>query len=689
MEILIQFFGRLHPIILHLPIGILAVAFIMEWMGRKEKYAYLLPAVGFAIQLGMWSAILAAISGYLLSWEGGYNEIMLWRHKWLGIGTAAISMIVYFLHQGKNSRIGKRFFFPIFGILMLLIGVTGHLGGSLTHGSDFLTEPFSGKKKNETVAISNMDSAMVFQDLVQPIFKQKCVSCHNESKIKGELLMTTIEGIKDGGETGAFFVAGNPEKSLFLQRAHLPLEEKEHMPPKGKKQLTKDEITLLEWWIKEGGDFDKKVAELKQPEEIKTILAKYTEVDKSVFALNIEPAKASAIQKLRQSGIPVEIVSVEKPFVTASLRGRKDLDKGIFKQLQKLSEQLIELDLSDTNMNDDLLSYLGEFPHLQKLFLQKTQVTGKNLDVLNDLEYLEYLNLYGTPLEDDALEPIAKLAGLQNVFLWQTNVSPKAIKELKNTRPRLKVNTGIDDDIFGSAELKAPLIMVDKDIFTDSVLVEFKINFRGVDLFYTLDGTLPDSTSLKYSEPLKLTQTSDIQVIAKKDGWGVSPPAQKTVVRAKYQATNVVLNKKPNDRYKAEGALSLVNFKKGTINFTEGEWLGYEKSGMTATLDMGKNLEVSNVSVSALESTGSYIFFPKHINVLVSIDGKTFQKVAEKPIPTTAGPEPALIKNFTLPFKTQNARYIKVEVKSNLVNPSWHAAPGADCWVFVDEIMVE
>lgn len=688
MEI-IQFFGRLHPLVLHLPIGILAIAFIMEWMGRKEKYTALLPAVGFAIQLGMWSAILAAISGYLLSWEGGYNETMLWQHKWLGIGTAVISMIVYFLHKGKNSRIGKKLFFPTFGILMLLIGATGHLGGSLTHGSDFLTEPFSGEKKSDEVAISNMDSAMVFQDLVQPIFKQKCVSCHNESKIKGELLMTSIEGFKAGGKTGAFFEAGNPEKSLFLQRAYMPLEEKEHMPPKGKKQLTQDEIRLLEWWVSEGGHFDKKIAELQQPEEIKIILAKYTEVDKSVFALEVNAPNPSTLQKLQQSGIPIEIVSEKKPFVTVSLRGRKDLDKSVFRQLQKLSEQLIELDLSDTNMNDDLLSYLDEFPHLQKLFLQKTQVTGKNLEVLNELEYLEYLNLYATPLQDDALEPIAKFASLQNLFLWQTNVSPKAIEQLKNTRPRLQVNNGIDEEIFGGADLKAPLIMIEEDIFTDSVLVKFVINFRGVDIFYTLDGTPPDSTSTKYSEPFYLTKTSNIQVIAKKEGWGTSMPAQKSVVRAKYQIAEIKLNKKPNDRYKAEGAPSLANFKKGTVNFTEGEWLGYEKSGVTATLDMGKNLEVSNVSVSALESTGSYIFFPKQINVLISTNGKNFQKVAQKPIPTTAGPEPAVIKNFILPFETQNARYIKVEIKSNLVNPSWHPAPGAPCWIFVDEIMVE
>jgi len=67
MEI-VQFLGRLHPLVLHLPIGFLVLAFLMEWASRRDKFVALAPAVGFAIQLGMWSAIFAAVSGYLLSW---------------------------------------------------------------------------------------------------------------------------------------------------------------------------------------------------------------------------------------------------------------------------------------------------------------------------------------------------------------------------------------------------------------------------------------------------------------------------------------------------------------------------------------------------------------------------------------------------------------------------------------------
>jgi uncharacterized membrane protein len=69
-----EFFGRLHPILLHLPIGFLLLAWLMELASRQKRWTNLQPAVGFALNLGMLSAIVAAASGYWLSREGGYEE---------------------------------------------------------------------------------------------------------------------------------------------------------------------------------------------------------------------------------------------------------------------------------------------------------------------------------------------------------------------------------------------------------------------------------------------------------------------------------------------------------------------------------------------------------------------------------------------------------------------------------------
>jgi len=50
---------------------------------------------------------------------------------------------------------------------------------------------------------------------------------------------------------------------------------------------------------------------------------------------------------------------------------------------------------------------------------------------------------------------------------------------------------------------------------------------------------------------------------------------------------------------------------------------------------------------------------------------------------------PSETKNFVVNFPKQNTQFVKVVINSNLQNPKWHPAPGAPCWVFIDEIMVD
>jgi uncharacterized membrane protein/mono/diheme cytochrome c family protein len=687
MEFL-TFIGRLHPLVLHLPIGILGLAFLMEWLSKREKYQSLQAAVGFSLWAGMWSAILAAATGYLLSREGGYEANTLIRHQWLGIATAVSAVVVFFLQKNKNKAALRKAYLPAFGFLMILLAISGHLGGSLTHGHNFLSAAFSADEDTPRT-IANIDSAIIYQDLIQPIFKQKCIGCHNESKTKGGLLMATMEGLQKGGETGAFFIAGDVEQSLFLQRVHLPDDDDEHMPPKGKAQLTADEIALMEWWVSEGAHFDARAGASPQSEKIRNILKRYSRTEQGVFALDIKDPGEKKIQNIRQAGITIERVAQGRPFVKASLRGVDSLSENSLKKLRPVAKQLIELDLSHSNFSSELLPYLSKFPHLHKLSLQHTQITAQHLDVLKKLKYLTYLNIYNTPLDDHAIATLAQLASLQKLYLWQTAISPQAIEQLQKALPQLNINTGVEAAFYDNAALNPPIIVTAQDIFTDTVEVAFTINLKGVDIFYTLDGTPPDSTSIKYSSPISVTQTSDIQVIAKKEGWITSPPAHKSVIKVGYQAVDVRLEQAPDGRYKAGGASSLVDFKKGTTDFAAGAWLGYEKSHMIATLDLGKTEEVSKVIVSALEATASYIFFPRQLKVSLSENGHNFKAVATKDIPTTDKPEPPMVKNFILNVDPQKARYIRVEVSSNLVNPAWHPAPGAPCWIFVDEILVE
>ena len=253
----------------------------------------------------------------------------------------------------------------------------------------------------------------------------------------------------------------------------------------------------------------------------------------------------------------------------------------------------------------------------------------------------------------------------------------------------MEINDGIDRSIFGKGKLQPPEILADKDMFPDSLVITFDLNLKEVDFYYTLDGSMPDSTSKLYKKPFAIRETVEIKVIAKKEGWLTSNPRIASFVKVGYQPLAVNLNKRPSEKYKADGAESLINLKKGTVDFSGGEWLGYEKSHFEATLDLGDLKEVSSVAVSALESVSSYIFFPKKIEVFASKDNNTYRSLGVKNIPTAKQVGPAELKNFIIKFASENTRYLKVRVESNLVNPKWHPAPGAGCWVFVDEITVE
>jgi WD40 repeat protein/mono/diheme cytochrome c family protein len=84
------------------------------------------------------------------------------------------------------------------------------------------------------------------------VLKTNCFSCHNEEKQKGGLVMTTRAGLLKGGENGAAFTEGEPEKSEMI--ASLEAGADPHMPPK--KQLAPAQIDLLKQWIKDGAKWD-------------------------------------------------------------------------------------------------------------------------------------------------------------------------------------------------------------------------------------------------------------------------------------------------------------------------------------------------------------------------------------------------------------------------------------------------
>jgi uncharacterized membrane protein/mono/diheme cytochrome c family protein len=262
-----EFLGRLHPLIVHFPIGLLVVALFLELLTLNGRRPELRAGINWLIYLGTLSAILAAVVGWVLYQVDDYQGSLVDNHLYLGMATAVLSLLTVWILRRPTSSDSLVYYRSSLFLTVISLTVAGHLGASLTHGEDFLSstlpwnqDGFQDDKAGDLLAefASTGKSSELSQNQqdrlnleVRAIFAHHCYQCHSELKQKGELVLETEEGVMKGGESGAILVKGNAEKSEIIRRLKLPREHEEAMPGKGK-ALTKEQIRLISLWIDEG-----------------------------------------------------------------------------------------------------------------------------------------------------------------------------------------------------------------------------------------------------------------------------------------------------------------------------------------------------------------------------------------------------------------------------------------------------
>ena len=182
------------------------------------------------------------------------------------------------LRVSRFSQSYKPLFFPAAAVLLVLISITGHYGGNLTHGSTFLVEYAPQPLRSlaglaEKRKLTSVKEADPFVDVVGPILNSHCQGCHNEDKKESSLVLTNYAGVMRGGESGKVIVAGNTEASELLRRISLDPQADEFMPAEGKPPLTAQQREIIRWWIAAGARNGGKVADLEVPPETQKALS--------------------------------------------------------------------------------------------------------------------------------------------------------------------------------------------------------------------------------------------------------------------------------------------------------------------------------------------------------------------------------------------------------------------------------
>lgn len=441
--------GHFHPVFVHLPIGILVLAALLQLIEKRKPETNLEQAITISLLIGMISAVISCITGYFLSRSDDYDEQLVSQHQWMGIGVAVVAIVLYFLRIRNKA---PRWHWPLMLLLIVLVSITGHIGGSLTHGSDYLTKPFAdlgnGPDTAARVAIANVQEAAAYKDVIQPLLQTKCYSCHNKNKQKGGLRMDEQALLLKGGKNGVALTPGKAAESELMKRLLLPREDDDHMPPKEKPQLTESEIALIHWWIASGASFDKKVKELDQPAAVKPALLALQNTTTEKKAVPDIPAEAvsraddSALKRIRELGVVILPVSqnsnyLSANFITAVNASGKDLQL-----LLPVKKQLVWLKLSNPAINDSALTVIAQCNNITRLQLDHTGITDAGIQQLKSLKQLQYLNLVGTKITAAGLLQLKGLDRLQSVYCYQSAIKKEDLAALQQAFPKARIDPG-------------------------------------------------------------------------------------------------------------------------------------------------------------------------------------------------------------------------------------------------------
>lgn len=268
---MIEFIGKFHPLVVHLPIGFLVLLVVFEIASLRWRHLDLRAATHLTLLITAPATLATALCGWLLAARGDYAGSTLDWHRWLGTVLGGATVILLAVHWRASAKVYR----AALAATMLLLVAAGHFGGSLTHGSDFLSWP-GGKSPAKSSPPVDLASQPVYTAVIQPILDKYCVSCHGPDKAKGGLRMDSAADLVKGGDSGSVLSPPSAALSLLGKRLTLPLEDDDHMPPESKPQLTKEQLAVLHWWLDAGAATDKTLTELNPAPEIKTLLQNLT-----------------------------------------------------------------------------------------------------------------------------------------------------------------------------------------------------------------------------------------------------------------------------------------------------------------------------------------------------------------------------------------------------------------------------
>jgi hypothetical protein len=231
--------------------------------------------------------------------------------------------------------------------------------------------------------------------------------------------------------------------------------------------------------------------------------------------------------------------------------------------------------------------------------------------------------------------------------------------------------------------LLTPFLASGDIAFKEDTEIALDVASIGADVFYSLD----EGAFQKYKTSFRISETTILKTYAQK---GDKKSQELTTKFYKIDKDlSLTLETEYANEYNAGGKDALIDGIRGSKDFRTGAWQGYWGKDVVATINRGKPKVVKTVTVNFLEDQGSWVFFPRKVQIYVAGADKKFRLSKERTIDAGIKNDEPNLKKMIFSINKRNIQYIKVVATNFGKLPKWHLGyPKGDAWTFIDEIEI-
>ena len=296
-------------------------------------------------------------------------------------------------------------------------------------------------------------------------------------------------------------------------------------------------------------------------------------------------------------------------------------------------------------------------------------------------QYIQSSSLNGKLSNSSVITHTTIVNGGQLEFVMSDKYDDKSLfGKTVLLRPQTKIS---DKQIIPSPVINGPTKITETE---KTVSIEHP-NSKAV-IYYTIDGTEPNTQSKKYSGSFTCDSSTTVKAKAY-----INNESSSTTTAYLYKKPNnwkITIQSKYTKQYDAGGDDGIIDGQHGRTNWRSGNWQGYQGQDFNCVLDLGKSTPIHFVNSSYLQDTRSWILYPKQVEYFVSEDGINYTPYGSIENGVPADDYNLQMRTFynTNNSTIVNARYVKIKATNFGKLPDWHQGKGGDAFIFIDEIEV-